>query len=52
MKAYIEIFTKKSKWKTTPTISWEKPLKGEIKNAKEFGYKIYECEIKIKKEIK
>jgi hypothetical protein len=50
IKAYIEICDKKKDW--YPTISLEKPFKREIKCGNEFGFKTYECEIIIKKEIK
>lgn len=53
IKCYVEI-CQCTQEGCTPTIWNTKPLKREIKNAKEFGYKIYPCEIiyNEKKELK
>lgn len=50
---YIELYEGKGKDKEPyPSFMRKKPLKREILNGNEFGYKIYKCEIKIGKEIK
>lgn len=49
LKAYIEIHKTETDY---PTISLYRPFKREIKNSNSFGYKVYECEILLGKEIK
>lgn len=49
LKAWIEIY---KDGVDTPSVMLQKPLKREVKYANDFGYKIYECEIKIGKELK
>jgi hypothetical protein len=53
-KAWIELYKGKNlpDWTTSPTVMFIKPLKREIKCAEEFNYHIYECEIKIGKQLK
>jgi len=47
---WIEINQKQKDW--YPTVSLQKPLKREIKNSREFGYKTFKAEIIIKEEVK
>jgi len=51
--AYLELYKGKGQktLKSEPTLMWKKPSKRELANSQEFGYKLYEVEIKIGKEV-
>ena len=49
IKCYVEIYSKGKD--NYPSVMLKKPLKREIKNAKEFNYKIYPAEIILGKEL-
>ena len=44
-KAYIELNSKLPH--DNPTLMWKRPTQKELENAKEFHYKVYECEVII-----
>lgn len=50
IRCWIEINQKQKDW--CPTVSMTKPLKREIKNGNDFGYKTFKAEIIIKEEEK
>jgi hypothetical protein len=49
-KCWIEYFDKDG-LNSTPILMWKKPTKREQNNSKEFGYRIFESELKLIKEI-
>lgn len=49
IKCFVEIH---KKYKDYPSIWLEEPSKLEKKNLKEFGYKLFEAEIHLIKEVK
>ncbi len=49
IKCWIEINQKQKDW--CPTVSMKKPFKRDVRNGNEFGYKSYECNLIIGKEL-